>query len=223
MNIAIEGMDGVGKSSVAELLAKSLGYEHFEQKIIDKLGMDKEFYKEFVNYVRNSNNKKMSALFFTLRCMIDNSDSFDSIVERSITSLAYYEKDNIDKKMLETILSLGVIPDLTFLLYAPPEERIKRIRKRNPYDEDLDNPEALVDGYDTMLEFLHSYNIPYVGIDTTELSLEDVVKTCHVITCAYLKTKEEERKKLLEQLNDIYGFERNEKGRNKKLCKTNMM
>ncbi len=221
MKIAIEGMDGVGKSTVSELLAKDLGYEHYEQKLIDQLGMDRTFYKKLMKYVRSSDNKQMSAIFFTLKMMIDNDDNKDSIVERSVTSMVYFEKDNIDEKVLSTIMSLGVIPDITFLLYAPLEQRIERIRKRNPEDSDLKSSEAMVDGYDVMLDFVHQYDIPYIGIDTTNRSAETVAEICKVLIQGFEKCPENRKKEYLKRMNSIYGFDDLYITKGKLLCKKN--
>ena len=219
MKIAIEGMDGVGKTTISEKLAKKMGYVHYEQKMIDHLEMDKDFYNKFVKYVRKNSNKKMSALFFTLRLMIDNSDNINSIVERSIVSMVYFEKDNIDEKLLDTIMDLGVIPDLTFILYAPVDKRIERIKKRNPDDPDLKSEEAMQDGYDAMLDFVHNYDIPYVGIDTTNYSEDIIVEMCKDIALGYECCPDDKKKEFLEKMNDVYGFDKLYKLKGKTLCK----
>ena len=219
MKIAVEGMDGVGKTSVSKKLAAQLNYKYYEQKLVDQLGMDKDLYSKIVKYIRKSNNKQLSAIFYTFRCMLDNEDNIDSVVERSITSLVYFERDNIEKDLLEMIIQLGVIPDLTFLLYAPLETRIERIKQRNPFDQDLKSKEAMSDGYDVMLNFVHEYDIPYVGIDTTNISENMVVELCKNIAKGYEMCPDNRKNEYLTKLNNVYGFDDLYEMRGKKLCR----
>lgn len=209
MRIALEGMDGSGKSTIAKMIAPSLGYKHYEQKMVDKYGMDKSFYNHFMKYVRNSNNKKLGTIFYTFRCMIDvdEEENDNSIVERSIISMYYFERNNLEEKDWDFLLSLGVIPDLTIILYANVEERIKRIMMRDPNDKDLTSSEALSDGYDVMLDFTRKYNIPYIGIDTSDKSIDEVKIIVENIIKGYEKCPDNRKKEFRERLNEIYGFD----------------
>ena len=209
MIVALEGMDGSGKSTVAEKIAPNIGFAHYKQKMIDKYGMDENFYHHFVKQVRHSSNEKLAIMFYTLRCMIDNEDknNENSIVERSITSMYYFEREKISEEEWNFLLSLGVIPDLTIILYADVEERIKRITKRNPNDYDLTSSEALQDGYDVMFDFVKQHNIPYIGIDTTNKSIDEVAIICENIINGYQKCPDNKKKEYRERLNDIYGFD----------------
>ena len=65
-------------------------------------------------------------------------------------------------------------PDLTILLYATPKTRMERLRKRNKYDPDLNDPEKKNDGYNKMIYFLEKYNLPYIVIDTENKTLDEV-------------------------------------------------
>ena len=51
MIVALEGMDGSGKSTVAEKIAPNIGFAHYKQKMIDKYGMDENFYHHFVKKI----------------------------------------------------------------------------------------------------------------------------------------------------------------------------
>ena len=217
MRIALEGMDGVGKSTVAKSLEKKLGYKHFDQKIIDKYGMTKESYNKLIKNIRSSKNKKMSAIFYILKCMLDlNDDEIEnSITERSVVSMFYFEHYNFKESEWDLIMSLGIIPDLTIILYASQEERIKRIKKRNPNDPDLVNREALEYGYDVMLDFSEKYNVPYVVIDTTSRTLKEVIVICETIIKQYEKCPDSKKKEYLEKINSTYGF-KDEDGKVKK-------
>lgn len=204
MRIAIDGMDGVGKTSVAKLLGKELNYPVYEQKLIEKIGMDPEFYKKLVKYIRKSNNKTISPIFFMLKSLLDNEEE-NVIAVRSIVSMYYFEHNNITPELINSILTTGIVPDLIILLYAPVEERINRIRKRNEYDSDLTNIEALNDGYDIMLDFIKTYNLPYIGIDTTNRSLDNVVLLSKLLIDGYEKSNNKEE--YLSIMNNKYGFE----------------
>lgn len=209
MRIALDGMDGSGKSTLAEELSSSLGYTHYKQKMIDKYGMDQNFYNHFMKYVRNSHNKKLGTIFYTLRCMIDvdEEDNDNSIVERGIISMYYFEHEKLNDEEWKFLLSLGVIPDLTIILYADIPERIKRIKMRNPNDKDLTSSEALSDGYDIMLKFAKKYDIPYIGVDTTDRSIDEVKIICENIIKGYERCPDCKKKEYRDKLNDIYGFD----------------
>ena len=204
MKIAIDGMDGVGKSSVAKLLGKELNYPVYETKLVEKIGMDPLFYKKLVKYVRKSNNKTISQLFFMLKSLLDNEED-NVIAVRSIVSMYYFEHNNLSNELIDSIINTGIVPDLVILLYAPVEERIKRIKNRNEFDSDLNNKEALEDGYDIMLDFIKKYNIPYLGIDTTNRSLESVSLLVKLLIEGYDKTLDKEE--YLNIMNKKYGFE----------------
>ena len=88
----------------------------------------------------------------------------------------------METKKAKKYLLLGVNlfgkPNLTILLYASPEIRMKRISKRNPNDPDLYKENMKVYGYDKLINFLEKYKYNYVIIDTEELSIQEVVEKC---------------------------------------------
>ena len=220
MKLAIDGMDGVGKSSVAKLLGKELNYPVYEQKLVENIGIDSVSYKNLVTHIRKSKNKSISPIFYTLKSLLDNEDE-NSIAVRSIVSMFYFEHDNVSSQFINNILSLGTVPDLIIILYAPVEERIKRIKKRNENDPDLFSKTALCEGYEIMLDFVKEYNLPYLGIDTTNLSLDQVAVLTKMLVEGYQNSIN--KGDYLNNMNQTYGFEnfykKGEKGYEKVLKK----
>lgn len=204
MKIAIDGMDGVGKSTVAKILGERINYPVYEQKLVEKIGMDPIFYKKLVKYIESSNNKNITSIFYILKSLLDNEEE-NVIAVRSIVSLYYFEHNNLDPKLIESILELGIIPDLIVILYAGVEERIKRIKKRNENDPDLVSKEALSEGYDIMLDFVKQYNLPYLGIDTTNINIDKVVLLLEKIIEGYEKSSN--KIDYIKKINEVYGFE----------------
>ena len=204
MKIAIDGMDGVGKSTVAKILGERINYPVYEQKLVEKIGMDPIFYKKLVKYIESSNNKNITSIFYILKSLLDNEEE-NVIAVRSIVSLYYFEHNNLDPKLIESILELGIIPDLIVILYAGVEERIKRIKKRNENDPDLVSKEALSEGYDIMLDFVKQYNLPYLGIDTTNINIDKVVLLLEKIIEGYERSSN--KIDYIKNINEVYGFE----------------
>lgn len=217
MIVAFEGMDGCGKSTVASMFAEKNDFIHETQRIMRILNISREEFDNLVNIVRGSKNKKLSPIFYTFRCMLDNETDTNTVVERTMISTYYFENKRIEKDYWDFAMGLDVVPDITFVLYASPEERYNRIKNRNPLDKDLKSKEALSDGYSHMLEFIREYSIPYVGINTEIYNAKQVVEISTEIVKAFSKIeKMEDKIKFLEEMNNIYGFEKLEKDKIKK-------
>lgn len=206
MLIAFEGMDGCGKSSISKLVAKKTGFKHYEQKIVETLNIQEDKYNDFIKKIRESDNKYLSFVFYTFRCMFDNDKSEKIIVERSMSSTYYFEHENVESEYFDVALTMGCKPDITFLLYASPEVRKKRIYSRNNADPDLESSEALKDGYPIMISFLKKYNLPYVEINSEKYNMEEIADICSDIIATYLNLEEEQKCAYLEKMNDEFGY-----------------
>lgn len=208
MIVAFEGMDGCGKSTIANKVAKKLGYNYERQRLINLLNIDDNTYNKFIKMIRNSENTKLSFFFYSFRCMLDRDIKENTVIERTMMSTYYFEKEKIKEEEWNMIMDNPIMPDITFVLYASFDTRYKRIYNRNKSDKDLSSSEALADGYAQMLEFGRKYNIPYIGINTEIYSLEQIIEIC-VSTIKYysqLDTKEE-KDKLIKMMNDKYGVD----------------
>jgi len=203
MLVAFEGMDGCGKSTIAKQFATHNNFEYEAQRIVSTMNIDQNEYNKFVKIIRGSKNQYLAAIFYTFRCMFDNEDDVNRVVERTMASTYYFEKGKLSEEQWNFLMSLGVIPKLTFVLYASPETRVERIRKRNPNDNDLKSKEALFDGYSEMIDFLYKYDVPFAFINTNEINADEVVMQCTNILINYLSISLEDKKR--EYLNAING------------------
>ena len=193
MLIAFEGMDGWDKSTISKKVANSLGINHETQKITRLLDIDNNKYNAFIKEIRKSNNKKLALIFYTFRCMLDKDSTCDVIVERSMISTYFYEHEKVSDKEFNYLLTLDCIPDITFILYASSDERKKRIELRDCNDEDLKSKEALSDGYKEMLDCVKNYHIPYIGINTENYNVDEIVDICTDIICKLKKINYKDR------------------------------
>ena len=66
---------------------------------------------------------------------------------------------------------------------------------------------------------VHEYDIPYVGIDTTNISENMVVELCQNIAKGYEMCPDNRKKEYLNKLNNVYGFDDLYEMRGKTLCK----
>lgn len=206
MVIIFEGMDGVGKSSVAKSVAEKVGYEYNNQRLIDVLNINNDTYLNLVEIINNSKNPYLPLSFYTFRTMFDCSCDKNIIFERSILSLYYFEHDKLPYEDFSRLTKMGTIPDLIIVLYASPEERKKRIYSRNANDSDLLSATALYDGYPLMLDFAKDNDLPFVVIDTEKYSLEQVVLLSLEIIKSYELIKDDnEKKEFLKLANEKYG------------------
>lgn len=178
MVIAIEGMDGVGKTEIAKYISEKYAFSYI--------------YKPLNNFYNSTNStddmmktaKKiyevdssvLRAWYIGLGNVytIQMNQGKNIVVDRHYVSNYYWNGDEQSDPVFETLINTCGKPDLTIILYASVEERMKRIMKRDSSDPDLKDPEKYDDGLEKMCYFVQKYNLPYKIINTENLSIEDV-------------------------------------------------
>ncbi len=191
MIVSIEGMDGVGKTTVARNIEKDLGFVYVKDPLKELFELSDENLSKISNKVFNSKNDRLIALYLALGdCYaLSEYQNMNVIMDRHVL-LNYFWNGNSDT---ESIFKMQVDcfgkPDLTILLLASPQTRRKRIRSRNPNDPDLKKRRMFKEDYSIILDFLEKYGYNYVPVDTEQLSIEDMVLQCKRIIDGFMRER----------------------------------
>jgi thymidylate kinase len=175
MHIAIEGMDGVGKTSAAKLLAKRLKMQYYSKTfhaMRDTCGHYDNFIalNDYVGQLSNHFNFGLRGAF--LYCKLNG---IDVVSDRYFVSNFWAHTHGHHYDELKSTIELLGEPDITFLLYGEQEIIRRRMLGRNPYDKDIVKIDYIPQAYVVMKEFLARTGLKNVVIDTSRCSLEEVV------------------------------------------------
>ncbi len=192
MTIAIEGMDGVGKSTVGRALASMNSMKYIEKPLKDLFknadvddGLD-SFLRVCEN-IYNLDSEILKSWFFglgNLYAALENKDE-DVIIDRHLASNYFWNGSAKSNEIFQTMINIIGVPDITIVLYASWDVRKQRIMNRNKNDKDLSDDEKKVNGYDKMFRFLNEFNIPYCVIDTENKNIDTIVEEVNDIVQSY--------------------------------------
>lgn len=183
MKIVIDGMDGVGKSTLAKLIAKKYNYTYMEQPLLKLFGVNlqdenqRNMFEQILNIIFNKEDIRLKAWLTGLGNIYSliNNDNENVVIDRNIISNYYWNGNEETESIFDEILQLTGFPDMTIILYASTKTRLKRIRHRDKDDKDLIDIDVLKDGYEKMSKFVRKRNIPYIAINTEGKSAEEVL------------------------------------------------
>lgn len=185
MKIAIEGMDGVGKTTIAKELAKRNNFKYIGDAIHQLFGFtdsNSSYCKMFQDKEDEIFLKSGNDILRAWLCSLGNIytatqvEEKDIIIDRHILSNFQQNGTKENVKMYQTLVELIGMPDMSVILYASPEVRLNRIYRRNKEDKDLKDSSISVDEYGRMIKFAKKFNMPYIIIDTEEKSIEDIIQ-----------------------------------------------
>ncbi len=179
MHIAIEGIDGVGKSTIATQLAKQLSFNFIEKPLkylFDQEGEDRHYIR-IRNYVNEQTNKLFTSWFYGLGNIFLYHKFKDEniITDRHLVSNYCWSGANESENVFNLLVNELKSPDFTFLIYASPEVVIERLKKRDLNDPDIKKTELIPDLYPKMEGFLKKHKMKYHLIDSSNLDVNQVI------------------------------------------------
>ena len=179
-HIAIEGMDGVGKTTASKLLAEKLGYKFIDKNLRELFDEDNSYdnYVRIRNKVNASSDRLFTAWFYALgNVYLHTAHEKENIVTDRyfLSNYAWSGTDNNTEVYDLLVKKLG-FPDLTVILYADEQAILSRLRHRNKLDSDIKKVTLAKEKYEKMVYFCEKYKMPYMVIDTSNLSPEEVVE-----------------------------------------------
>lgn len=179
-HIAIEGMDGVGKTTTCRLLSERLGYKFVEKNL--RFLFDEN--DEFDNYfkIRDKVNANPDRLFTSWFYGLGNIYLYTMFKDENIITdrhlLSNYAwsgtVENIEVYDL-LVKKLG-FPDLTVILYADEKAIFDRLKTRDENDSDIDKVKNAKEKYEKMVFFCEKYKMPYMVVNTSKLTPEETVE-----------------------------------------------
>ncbi len=180
MHIAIEGMDGVGKTTTAKKLAEKINFIFVEKPLhylFDKKG-ELENYIKIRDYINQQDENHYLRTWFYSFGNVYLKHKFENkniITDRHLLSNyfwnGYKETDNLFKVLIENIGK----PDLTVLLHISEKEGIKRITGRDENDTDINKVSLYSKAHKKMKLFVEKYDMNFIEINSTKLSADEVV------------------------------------------------
>ncbi len=174
MHIAIEGMDGVGKTTICKELENRTGFE-FIDKPLRFLFSENASYTEYYrirDYVNSREDRKFTSWFYGLGSlyMYDYFRGKNIITDRHLLSNYAWSGTDDSMPVFDTLLELMGVPDFTVIVYALKGAITERLKERNNQDPDLEKMESSETIYDKMEYFAKYAKMPYMKIDTSKLS-----------------------------------------------------
>ena len=179
-HIAIEGMDGVGKTTTCKLLAERLGYKFVEKNL--RFLFDEN--DEFDNYfkIRDKVNANPDRLFTSWFYGLGNIYLYTMFKDENIITdrhfLSNYAWSGTDDntEVYDLLVKKLGFPDLTVILYADETAIFNRLRSRDENDSDLDKVKKAKEKYEKMVFFCEKYKMPYMVVDTSNLTPNQTVE-----------------------------------------------
>jgi thymidylate kinase len=195
--IAIEGIDGSGKTTIANLLYNELS-KRYNKIILIKEPYDNDLSKKIKEIILKEHEKNLDygyllALLFTADRSIKNIDlkkylNSDYIVisDRSIYSTFSYQilYEGMDIEWLKCVSKYIIRPDITFILDVDPKIAVERINLRSKNITSYENIEFLRKVRENFLklrEIFPNDNIIYInGEEKPEEILEKILKLLEI-------------------------------------------
>lgn len=180
IHIAIEGMDGVGKTTTSKMLAERLGYKYVEKNLHELFDEEGKFDNYF--HIRNKVNESPDRLFTSWFYGLGNIylhtvyKNENIVTDRYFLSNYAWSGTNDNTEIYDLLVEKLGFPDLTVILYANESAIFNRLRHRDEFDSDLKKVQQAKEKYEKMIYFCEHYKMPYMVIDTSNLSPEEVVE-----------------------------------------------
>ena len=179
IHIAIEGMDGVGKTTTCKLLAERLGYKFIEKNLHFLFDENDEFDNYF--RIRDKVNANSDRLFTSWFYGLGNIYLYTLFKDDNIVTDRHFlsnyawsgTDDNIE--VYDLLVDKLGFPDLTVILYADETAIRNRLRGRDEHDSDLEKVKNSQEKYEKMVFFCEKYQMPYLVVDTSNLTPEQTV------------------------------------------------
>ena len=187
MFIVFEGIDGVGKTSLAQKLSHQLNYKFIETPLSELMFNNPQIYAKVVDYIHSYLPGFLRDWFYSFSnlylsekyCQEHSTNQRNLITNRYVVSNFAYNSDNYTENFFANLFQFLAKPDLIIYLTADLETIKQRISNRNKDDKDLLQVEYNKNVREPlMLNFLkHNYNAKQVAIiNTTNLNLDEVYK-----------------------------------------------
>ena len=190
--IAIEGIDGSGKTTIANLLYSKLS-EKYNKITLMKEPYDNDLSKKIKEIISKEHEKNLDygyllALLFTADRSIKNIDlkkylnsDYIIISDRSVYSTFSYQilYEGMNIEWLRCVSKYIIRPDITFILDVDPRIAVERINSRNKNITSYENTEFLKKVRENFLKLKEIFpddNIIYIdGKEKTEEILKKIL------------------------------------------------
>lgn len=180
VHLSIEGMDGVGKTTICDLLSKKLGYKFISKPLQYLFDQENDIsnYLAIRDKVNQSNDRLFTAWFYGLGNIYLHTlfDKENIITDRYLLSNYAWSGTENNIEIYDLLVKKLGFPDLTVILYADEKAIFERLRHRDEFDKDLDKVKLAKEKYEKMIYFCERYNMPYMVIDTSKLTPEEIVE-----------------------------------------------
>ncbi len=172
-------MDGVGKTSTSKLVANRLGFQFIEKPlhyIVDTNDTTSN-YQKIANAVNSDGDRNFTAWFYGLNniYVYDRFKDKNIVTDRHIASNYAWSGTDYNDDIYDLILKKIGTPTLTIILYSNQETIIDRLRKRDPNDKDIKRAIDSERIYSRMLNFCQKKCLPYVLVDSSNMTLDETV------------------------------------------------